>query len=311
MSTDKFVWQPHGRACGFAQSLGLKNQQKWREYCKSGQKPDDISPNPNVTYKNRGWISWRHWLGTGNVVSSKRKYRPHGQARKFVRLLGLKKTQDWVDYCKSGQKPNDIPATPKKVYRDAGWQGMRDWLGTTFLSFKQARKIARSLGLKNKRAWDEWVKTDARPVNIPSNPSVIYKDCGWQGVKDWLGTKILPFKQARKIARSLGLKNQRAWQEWVKTDARPVNIPSNPSITYKDTGWQGMKDWLGTSIVNDTMKRKHARELLELRTVLKKCVVSIQERARLDDGGMELALLRTLCQKHSKLMKSVEGVLNG
>ena len=34
-------------------------------------------------------------------------------------------------YCRSGKKPNDIPATPEKVYADAGWAGSSDWLGNS------------------------------------------------------------------------------------------------------------------------------------------------------------------------------------
>ena len=34
----------------------------WREYCKSGQKPDGVPPNPDEVYKDR-WISWCDWLG--------------------------------------------------------------------------------------------------------------------------------------------------------------------------------------------------------------------------------------------------------
>ncbi len=28
---------------------------------------------------------------------------------------------------------------------------------------------------------------------------------------------------------------------------RPDDIPSNPNKTYKDKGWAGIRDWLGTA----------------------------------------------------------------
>ena len=37
----------------FAMSLNLKGQKEWFEYCKSGNKPDDIPSNPGVVYKKR------------------------------------------------------------------------------------------------------------------------------------------------------------------------------------------------------------------------------------------------------------------
>jgi hypothetical protein len=41
----------------------------------------------------------------------------------------LKFATDWVAYCKSGKKPNDIPSNPQKTYDKSGWAGMSDWLG--------------------------------------------------------------------------------------------------------------------------------------------------------------------------------------
>ena len=53
----------------FIHSLNLKNQKEWREYCKSGKKPNDIPRHPDRSYKNKGWISWGDWLGTGTLFS--------------------------------------------------------------------------------------------------------------------------------------------------------------------------------------------------------------------------------------------------
>ena len=35
----------------FVRSLHLKGNKEWREYCKSGKKPDNIPSNPNWVYK--------------------------------------------------------------------------------------------------------------------------------------------------------------------------------------------------------------------------------------------------------------------
>lgn len=69
------------------------------------------------------------WLGTGRVANRDRKYRSFSSARKFARSLKLKTYSEWVKYCKSGKKPDDIPNTPWIVYRSTGWKGMGDWLG--------------------------------------------------------------------------------------------------------------------------------------------------------------------------------------
>ncbi|HXW11662.1 MAG TPA: DEAD/DEAH box helicase family protein, partial [Nitrososphaeraceae archaeon] len=56
------------------------------------------------------------------------QYRPYEQAKKFVHSLNLSGTEQWRDYCKSGNKPNDIPTGPAGVYKQ-DWKGWWDWLG--------------------------------------------------------------------------------------------------------------------------------------------------------------------------------------
>ena len=126
-----------------------------------------------------------------------------------------------------------------------------------FLPFKKALLYARSLKVKNKKAWQAWRMTGARPANIPSAPDTVYKHDGWQGWGHWLGTgnqaggkrDFLPFKQAVLHARSLKLKSEKEWREWRKSDLRPVNVPTRPDQVYKHGGWQGYGHWLGTGNV--------------------------------------------------------------
>jgi len=46
------------------------------------------------------------------------EYRSYKEAREFVRKLNLKNTYEWKEYCKSGNKPDDIPAAPWDVYKE-------------------------------------------------------------------------------------------------------------------------------------------------------------------------------------------------
>ena len=88
----------------------------------------------------------------------------------------------------------------------------------TFLPFTTALPYARFLKLKNKKAWEAFSKSGARPANVPSRPDKVYKHDDWQGYGHWLGTgnvgvkqdqQFLPFKDALLCARSLKLKNQK------------------------------------------------------------------------------------------------------
>jgi len=36
---------------------------------------------------------------------------------------------EWREYCKSGKKPINIPASPDKTYKNKGWISWGDFLG--------------------------------------------------------------------------------------------------------------------------------------------------------------------------------------
>jgi hypothetical protein len=73
------TFRPFPEARDYVRSLKLKNRDEWYEYCKSGNKPDDISARPDVAYKKE-WKGWGDWLGTGNIASFKREFLPFSKA---------------------------------------------------------------------------------------------------------------------------------------------------------------------------------------------------------------------------------------
>jgi hypothetical protein len=109
------------------------------------------------------------------------KSRPFTGAREFVHTLGLKTSKDWVEYCKSENKPEDIPYSPYRVYKN-DWKGWSDWLGNVtpreieFRLFEEARKFVHSLGLKGRDEWSMYCKSGKKPVDIPTHPHIIYKE---------------------------------------------------------------------------------------------------------------------------------------
>jgi len=129
------------------------------------------------------------------MVFKKKDWRPFEEAREFVRSLTLRNRDEWYEYCKSGERPNDIPSTPDKAYKNDGWKGMGDWLGTEWKPFEEARDFARSLQLRSLEEWVQYCKSGKdgipRPNDIPSLPSQAYKNDGWKGYPDWLGNEEL------------------------------------------------------------------------------------------------------------------------
>ncbi|MDA7628227.1 hypothetical protein N8843_06270, partial [Verrucomicrobia bacterium] len=260
----------------FARSLKLKNQMAWRAFCKSGKLPADIPAYPDQTYNDKGWIGMGDWLGTGTIATHLRQYRAFKAARKFARSLNLKNVEEWQAFCKSGKLPADIPANPDNTYKDKGWAGFGDWLGTgtiathlrQYHTFKAARKFARSLKLKNTEEWDAYKRSGKLPIDIPAKPSQTYKGKGWTGWGDWLGTgaialfnrKYRPFKAARDFARSLKLKTDAEWSAFCKSGKLPADIPAAPKHTYKDKGWTGVGDWLGTGTIAPRLRQYRSFE---------------------------------------------------
>jgi len=186
-------------AKNFSQNSGIKNETEWRTYSKSGDKPDNIPSNPYSTYRNKGWISWGDWLGTGSRRNQGRQYRPFIEARAFVHCLKLKNAKQWKEFCKSSDRPANIPAKPYVIYKNKGWLSLADWLGTKnkkgsdwiFLPMEEAKTFIHSLNLKSKTQWGLYCKSGAKPENIPFAPHLTYKNKGWISWPDWLGTKIL------------------------------------------------------------------------------------------------------------------------
>ena len=247
----------------FVQGLGLKSGTEWNKYSKSNNRPENIPTTPNNTYKNE-WMGWGDYLGTGNIAHKDRQYRSFEEARKFVQELGLKSGKYWEQYCKSGNKPDDIPASPIQTYKKKGWLGMGDWLGTGTLapkdrqyrSFTDARQFSQSLNLKGGNDWVKYCKSGSAPEDIPSNPRGVYKEKGWKGWGDWLGTgtianfkkEFLSFTKAREFVRSLGLNGTKEWYAYCVSGNKPDDIPSAPHTTYKNE-WTSLGDWLGTGTI--------------------------------------------------------------
>jgi len=149
-----------------------------------------------MVYKNLGRVGFGDWLVTDTIPSQELTFRPFAEAREFIHTLGLRTQGEWFEYCRSGRKPRDIPASPNVVYKGAGWKNLRDWLGTekrgrkkpVFRPFAEGREFVRILGLRGFTDWCEFSRSAKRPADIPSNPAKVYKNDGWVNLGDWLGT---------------------------------------------------------------------------------------------------------------------------
>ena len=239
----------------FVQSLGLKNQKEWYNFCKSGKKPNDIPSSPNKIFEKE-WSSWGDWLGTGRVANQNRQFKSYAKSKEFVHSLRIQSIKYWLEYCKSGKIPFDIPKDPQKSFKNKGWISWGDWLGTGRIAaqnkvwrpFEEAKQFAISLNLQGESDWRKFTKSKEKPKDIPVDPAAAYKNNGWKSMGDWLGTgrvasatisnNYLSFKKARHEARKLAKKyNIKSWDDWLKAfneGKLPSTIPQRPDKIYTD-----------------------------------------------------------------------------
>jgi len=172
----------------FVQSLNLKSVSEFRKYCNSEMKPDNIPSNPQQVFEKQ-WTTWGDWLGTYRISDNLKIYLSFDEAKKCVNKLNFSSWNEWKEFCKSGDKPKNIPMDARQTYTGKGWTDWNDFLGTgkistkkihqNFLTFDEARlevrKLAKKYNLKN---WEDWLKAKQEgkiPNNIPANPNKVYK----------------------------------------------------------------------------------------------------------------------------------------
>ena len=279
------TYRPFEEARAFVHALELKSTDEWNRYCRGqmpekGMRPPDIPTTPSRSYAKSGWRGLGDWLGTGSIATRDIVYKPFEEARAFVHSLELKSADEWNRYCRGqmpqkGVCPSDIPNSPRATYAKNGWKGMGDWLGTgtiatfsrVYRPFEEARAFVHALELKSTDEWKAFCKGELpekgiRPPDIPTNPNNTYAKSGWKGMGDWLGTGTIanfnksfrPFEEARAFVHALHLKNQDEWYKFCngqlpENGIRPSDIPANPNLTYKKSGWKSLGDWLGTGII--------------------------------------------------------------
>jgi hypothetical protein len=179
-----------------------------------------------------------------------KQFRDYESAMEFVKSLKLKDATQWSDYCKSGNKPDDIPSDPESAYKDSGWKTMKRWLNITIKTKSlppfedavvEARKLAKIHNITGIESW-RLACEGAKIVNLTSFPYKTYRT-EWKGIGYWLGNgkeKVNPplrshrsFKEAREFVRSLGLKSIQEWKDYCKSGNKPDDIPFTPWSVYK------------------------------------------------------------------------------
>ena len=145
-----------------------QRKEDWVQYCKGGARRLQ-TPNPRIFQPTRLESSKRGLDRLGRLAGNSRGGDPCPslltirKCARFCATAWAARREEWTRYCTDGtrgccKKPDNIPASPAHVYRDDGWSGWGDWLGTghvatrlrRYLPFAKAREFVRRLGLRNR-----------------------------------------------------------------------------------------------------------------------------------------------------------------
>jgi hypothetical protein len=237
-------------AKAYAQTTGIKTSIDWRF---NANHPEGIVKEPQTFYKASGWVSWAEFLNSDKVSNSKRNdyFLPYNEARDYVHTLNLLGHKEWVEYCKSGKRPNFIPTMPYKHYKDNGWVDWFDWLNINtqrdkkFVTYDEASTYARENKINSKKEWVEYCKLTDTPSYLPAAADIIYADSGWVDWASFLNGEVLSYEEARAYIHKKRFTNVQAVKDLINSKERPSFIPALPNLYYKDKGWTSWKDFTG------------------------------------------------------------------
>jgi len=196
------------------------------------------------------------------------EFMTYNEARDYIRSQGIKTVEEYWIWAKSDNRPQNFPYSPWDTYKNRGWTGFNDFVGTprvvnkNWMSFDEARAFIQTQdGVTSLKKFQAWLKTGLRPDNFPSHPNRTYKDY-WKGWGHFLGTGVesnrniqwMTFTDAKAFIQNLNITTWAEFYEWAKSDKRPKNFPTNPQTVYKDSGWLGIGDFLRTGVIQNSQK---------------------------------------------------------
>ena len=99
------------------------NIRNWYVYARTNNLP----VNPQLTYKNNGWISWDDFLGSTYTRVKNEIFYSYDECKKILSRYHLNSTT-FNEYIKLN-KPTGIPKNPSTYFRRRGvWLGWKDFL---------------------------------------------------------------------------------------------------------------------------------------------------------------------------------------
>ena len=254
---DEIIPLTYEETSSIIQSLNIRTVKEFSEYMELEGKKLGMPKNPKYFYKGKGWIDWETFFNKKEQIGY-RNFMSFEEAKKFTSNLNIKTQKEWKRYCKSGQKPNNIPNCPEQTYKPYGWKGWSDFLGKgdKQMTYQELKSFIQPLKLKSKKEYGKYVLSNKLTNSCTRFPDVSFRDKGWESWWDFLGKGIsidkiryfLSYEEAQKFVQGIGIKTYYDWLEYVKSGYMNNRIPKHPHKYYVGKGWTNWKEFLGRNI---------------------------------------------------------------
>lgn len=156
-----------------------------------------------------------------------------------------------------------LPSNPDKYYAGSGWTSWGDFFDrdahdlivTDFMTYEQAKRAVRKLGIRNSNEYSELRK---KRKKLPCYPESTYRKewGGWEvflGINSKVNNKVfVSYDKAEKIVRAHGIVNSRQFLG-LSAIMRRMRIPTHPDCYYGQ--WEGWKKFLGSPPTRKTVGR--------------------------------------------------------
>lgn len=243
----------------FARTLKLKSKDQWFRWHKEN-KPLNIPSSASLVYKNKGWISWGDFLGTGREADQYKAqhYLSYQEAKEYLRKFNFKSESDFLKWCQTEEKPVFIPQKARRYYTNRGWISMGDFLSNgneyakDWLSYEKAKTFIQTQNICSQKEYQSWCKSNKRISNIPTHPAEIYVD-EWTCWGDFLGYKPKTSHGEKIVSFFLNSNNITHKKQYTFKDCRMVNpLPFDAVVILGDKivaciEYQGIQHYLPIS----------------------------------------------------------------
>ncbi len=126
----KDKWLNYIQAEKIVRKYNLKNYTEWKKIKKEKLEKLKIPRYPDHIYKNKGWKSWAHFLGSKNIANALKFFYSYKSAKQRLRKLRLKNANHFRNERKKNIELQKIPYNPEKsAFYKNHWISWNDFLG--------------------------------------------------------------------------------------------------------------------------------------------------------------------------------------